>query len=60
MKSLSFVLKCAQALTKRGLDGFPDLDVHRLGSIFQSGTENNFLSEEVQHSCEDGRTFVLA
>ncbi len=60
MRFLSFFLKCAQALTKLDLDGFPGLDAHRLGSIFQSGNENNFLSGEVQHSCEDGRTFVLA
>ncbi len=60
MKSLSFVLKCAQALTKRDLDESPGLDAHRLGSIFQSDNENNFLSAVVQHSCEDGRTFVLA
>ena len=60
MKSLSFFLRYVRAPTKRDLDECPDLDARRLGSIFLNGTWSNFLSAEVRHFCEDGRTFVLA
>lgn len=60
MKSLSFFLKYARVLTKRDLDEFLGLDVHRSGSIFPNGNESNFLWVGVRHFCEDGRTYVSA
>ena len=60
MKCLSFFLRYDRVPTKRDLDECLGLDARRLGSIFLNGTWSNFLSAEVRHFCEDGRTFVLA